>query len=222
MSKRRTVIIVLITLICCLAMAVVEVVIQPGYAGKSAIKMALFLLIPLAASLCDKDILYLKLFRFRKNGFLASLLLGVGVYGVIVGGYFLVRPFFDFSQIAVSLTKNVGVDKDNFLFVALYISFVNSLLEEFFFRGFVFTNLKRQGGRSLAYWFSGGAFALYHVAMMIGWFSPLLFALVMAGLLVGGMIFNYLNERMDTICASWLVHMFANFAINTIGFMLLG
>ena len=38
---------------------------------------------------------------------------------------------------------------------------------------------------------------------------------------LGGLILNRLNERLDTIYGSWLTHMFANFAINTIGFMLL-
>ena len=33
----------------------------------------------------------------------------------------------------------MGVNAGNFVFVALYISIVNSLLEEFFFRGFAFS-----------------------------------------------------------------------------------
>ena len=57
---------------------------------------------------------------------------------------------------------------------------------------------------------------------MIGWFSPLVFIIVMAGLFAGGMIFNYLNEKSGTVYPSWFVHMFANFAINTVGFMLFG
>jgi hypothetical protein len=35
------------------------------------------------------------------------------------------------------------------------------------------------------------------------------------------MLFNGLNDKFGGICVSWLVHMCANFAINTIGFMLL-
>ena len=97
---------------------------------------------------------------------------------------------------------------------------MNSLLEELFFRGFLFLNLKHRS-RRFAYVFSAGAFAAYHVAMMIGWFSPVLWLLVMAGLFVGGLIFNWLNEKQESIYPSWLVHMFANFAINTIGFILL-
>ena len=113
------------------------------------------------------------------------------------------------------------MDRGNFLFVSLYISFVNSLLEEFFFRGFLFVNLKGFSSRGFAYGFSAAAFSLYHTAMMLGWFHPVLLILVLGGLGIGGVLFNYLNEKHNTIYVSWLVHMFANFAINTIGFLLL-
>ena len=221
MKKRSTILILIVTIICCLAMALVDGVLRPGYAIKSAIKIALFMLIPLIASRLDHSVLYLQLLRPKKKGLLPAIALGIGIYVVILGGYFMVSPFFDFSQIAGALTDNAGVTKENFLYVSLYISFANSFLEEFFFRGFVFTNLKQHSGRKLAYIFSAAAFSLYHVAMMIGWFSTALFLLVMVGLVIGGMIFNWLNEKLDTIYCSWLTHMFANFAINTIGFMLL-
>ena len=221
MKKRSTRIVLIVTVICCLAMALIDGVIRPGYAVKSAIKIALFMLIPLIASRLDRSVFYLQLLRPKQKGLLPAIALGVGIYVVILGGYFLVSRFFDFSQIAGALTNNAGVTKENFLYVSLYISFANSFLEEFFFRGFVFTNLKQHSGRKLAYIFSAAAFSMYHVAMMIGWFSPSLFLLVMAGLVIGGMIFNWLNEKLDTIYCSWLTHMFANFAINTIGFMLL-
>ena len=221
MKKRSTTLVLFVTVICCIVMALVDGVLRPSYAVKSAIKIAIFMLIPLVASKLDRSVLYLQLLRPTKKGFLPAIALGIGIYVVILGGYFLVSPFFDFSQIAGALTDNAGVTKDNFLYVSLYISFANSFLEEFFFRGFVFTNLKQHSGRKLAYIFSAAAFSLYHVAMMIGWFSPALFLLVMVGLVIGGMIFNWLNEKLDTIYCSWLTHMFANFAINTIGFILL-
>ena len=160
-----------------------------------------------------------EIFRFRKRGFGAALGLGIGIYALILGGWAIVRNWVDFSGIADSLTSTAGVTKENFLYVSLYISFVNSLLEEFFFRGFVYRNLAER--TRFAYIFSAAAFSLYHVAMMIGWFHPALLVLVLAGLFLGGLIFNWLNERLGCIYASWLTHMFANFAINTIGFILL-
>ena len=202
-------------------MALVDGVIQPGYAVKSAVKIGLFLAVPFLASLFCRELHFARLFRLRKNGILPAAGLGVAIYGLILGAYFLLRNWIDFSGIVDSLSSGAGVSKDNFLFVSLYISFVNSLLEEFFFRGFLFTNLKHSAGRKIAYGFSSLMFALYHVAMMIGWFHPAITLLLIAGLMVGGMIFNFLNEKQENIYSSWLAHMFANFAINTIGFILM-
>ena len=220
--KKNTLWVILTAVICCGLMALVDGVIRPGYAVKSAIKIGAFLLIPFVLSRAVKEIQFREVFRFSRKGVLLSLGLGVAVYALILGAYALVSGIFDFSNIVGSLTANAGVSRENFLYISLYISFVNSLLEEFFFRGFLFTNLKHSAGRGFAYGFSAGAFALYHVAMMIGWFSPVLFLLVMVGLAAGGVIFNRINEKMETVCASWVVHMFANFAINTIGFILMG
>lgn len=219
--KRRALWVIAAAILCCGIMAVVDGVIRPGYAPKSAIKLLVFGLIPLVLTRLDRKLLFTQALHFQRKGFALALGLGLGVYGLILGGYFLVRNFFDFTGIAGNLLENAGVSKENFLYVSLYISLVNSLLEELFFRGFLFLNLKQDTHRRFAYFFSSAAFALYHVAMMIGWFGPVLWMLVMAGLLAGGMIFNWLNEKQESIYPSWLVHMFANFAINTIGFLLL-
>lgn len=222
MRKKKWIPVVVVTLLCCGLMAVVDGIWMPGYVVKSLCKVALFLFLPLLCTLGGSSVLPLKsLLRVNKKGILVALGLGIGLYGLITGGYFLLSPYFDFSRIAGNLSETAGVTAENFLFVSLYISFINSLLEEFFFRGFVFMNLGTSLGRKRAYWFSALAFALYHTAMMLGWFSLPLFLLVMAGLTVGGLIFNRLNESFGTVFVSWIVHMFANFAINTIGFILL-
>lgn len=218
--KNRKIIIILITAFACLCMGLVDAVIQPGYAIKSAIKAALFLLLPILYSLYDKSCNLKKLFKPNKSGILIALLLGFGVYAVILGAYFIFKNVFDFSALTASLTSTTGVNKGNFIFVALYISFANSLLEEFFFRGFSFLTLKEASSRKLAYTVSALMFALYHIAMMIGWFALSVVLLALAGLFAGGIIFNFFNERYNNIYLSWLIHMFANFATNTIGFIL--
>ncbi|MBP3314430.1 MAG: CPBP family intramembrane metalloprotease [Clostridia bacterium] len=205
-------------------MSLVDGIVRPQYFIKSLIKIALFLLVPLVYFLLNRAERgeLKKLFKPRCRELLLSLSLGLGIFAVILGGYFLLRSVIDFSGIADKLTGDVGVNRDNFVFVSLYISFVNSLLEEFFFRGFAFLTLKRNTTRKFAHSFSALAFSLYHAGMMIGWFGIGIVLLALAGLYVGGVIFNILNEKSENIYASWLSHMFANFAINTIGFILFG
>ncbi len=221
-NKKNTWVIITLIIISCVIMAVVDGIIQPGYVIKSAVKIVLFLALPLIYSRFDKSLDLKSLFKLNKKSLAKALALGIPIYAVIVVGYLLLKDVFDFSAITGALTDGVGVNRDNFVFVSLYISFINSLLEEFFFRGFAFLSLKKLTSRKFSYIISTSAFALYHVAMMIGWFSPLMFIIVMAGLFVGGAIFNLLNEKSENVYTSWLVHAFANFGINTVGFILFG
>ncbi len=217
---KKAVAIIALTCFACGVMAIIDAVIQPGYLVKSLIKIVLFLIIPFLYSIWDKELQLKKLFIPQKKGLIKAFLMGIGVYLVIIGAYFLFRNVFDFSSLTNSLTESTGVSRENFLFVAIYISFANSLLEEFFFRGFGFICAKRNMPRALAYVISSLAFAAYHIAMMIGWFDWPVVLLALIGLFLGGMIFNYFNEKYENIYLSWLIHMFANFAINTIGFIL--
>lgn len=219
--KKRKLIIIIIVLICCLFMAIIDVVKAP-YLLKSIFKILLFLIFPFMYSRYDKNVNLKLLFKANKQGLVVAFLSGIFVFAIILGAYFILGPFFDLSNITLSLTKNIGVSKNNFFWVSIYISFINSLLEEFFFRGFSFFTLKDNSSRKFAYIFSSLIFALYHVAIMIGWFDIILFTLTLSALFIGGLIFNYFNEKYKNIYISWLIHMFANFAINSIGFILFG
>ena len=221
-NKRSIMLITGIVIFACVIMAIVDAFWQPGYAVKSIIKIVLFLLLPVSYTIINKSINFKNLFAVNKKGIKTALLLGVMVYIVILCGYLLLKDVFDFSSVTSALTDSVKVNANNFVYVAVYISFINSLLEEFFFRGFAFLTLKNFSSAKYAYIFSGAAFSIYHIAIMTGWFGLSLFALIISGLFVGGLIFNYLNDKYSNIYVSWFVHMFANFAINTIGFMLFG
>ena len=221
-NKKRTALLATIVAVCCVIMAIVDGVWQPDYAVKSAVKIILFLIYPAVYSAFDKQLNLKAIFKPNKKGMKIAFGLCIPVYIIIIGAYFLLKDIFDFSAVTTALTGNIGVNRNNFVFVALYISFINSLLEEFFFRGFAFLTLKSIAPSKFAYIFSSAMFALYHIAMMTGWFSVGVFVLALAGLFAGGLIFNYLNAKSGNIYTSWFVHMFANFAINTIGFILFG
>ena len=218
----RSLYIIFALLVFSLAVTYIDAFVHPPYFSKIPIKIVFFLVLPMLYFAFNKEAWddFKSLFRFKKKGLGLSLLLGLGIYAVITGGYFLTRNFFDFSAVTTSLGEGMGITKDNFLYVALYISLMNSFLEEFFFRGFGFIIMKKYTCRSFAYLFSPVLFAVYHGGMTLGMFAPLLFALVMTGLVAGGVIFNYLNEKNENIYSSWFTHMFANFAINTVGFVL--
>ncbi len=200
----------------------IDAVIKPNYFVKIPIKILFFLALPMVFFIVNKKKFgeFKKLFVFKKRGIIKSLLLGAAVYAVIMAAYFLLRNTIDFSKVTSSLTESMGITADNFICVSLYISLMNSFLEEFFFRGYGFITLKKYTNRKFAYIFSSCVFAVYHIGMLIGMFGVGALALLLFGLIAGGCIFNYLNEKNENIYSSWFVHMFANFAINTIGMIL--
>ena len=216
--------ILLTVLIFSLAVTFIDAVVHPPYFSKIPIKILFFLALPMLFFAIHRDEWseFKALFRFRKKGLLISLLLGLAVFGIILGGYFVARGFIDFSGVTSSLTSGMGITADNFVYAAIYISTMNSFLEEFFFRGFGFITLKKYVNIKFACLFSPVLFAVYHVGMLVGMFHPAVLALLLVGLIVGGLIFNTLNDKLGNIYPSWFVHMAANFAINTIGFILFG
>lgn len=211
--------IVLLVLICCGIMAFIETVIEPAYAVKSGAKAAVFLLFPLLFSKAAKIKWFDHSFALDKKGVVKLLALGCLIYGIIIGGYGLTTNIFDYASLVHSLSADQKVDNNSFLGVALYISFGNSFLEEFLFRFVAFLQLSKYTARKTAYLFSSAVFAVYHIAMIGTSFPLLLLLLVLVGLTIGGLIFDYVDEKDGTIYNSWIIHMFADFAIMTIWYL---
>lgn len=222
--NKKSKLIISIVVILSFIISFVDGFVKPQYFTKSILKVILFLGVPLIyfSKFKDDQRFIKNLFKVKKSSILKPLILAISIYVFIVGGYFLTNSFIDFSNITIKLSENVGVNKNNFLYVSLYIAFINSLLEEFFFRGFAFMTLKNHTGKLTAYIFSSIMFSLYHTGITSEWFNISLFLLQLLGLFIGGCIFDYLNEKFGSIYPSWLVHMFANFGINTVGFILFG
>ena len=223
MSKKAWAIVVTVAVLA-FFMAGVDGFLKPPYFIKSAIKILLFLSGIFAYFYCNKSDFqeFKKLFKPNKKGILLGLGLGGICYLGIVGGYLLLKDVIDFSNVTKSLTADIGVNADNFLWVSLYISFCNSALEELFFRAFAFATLKSQTKHLTAGLFSAVIFSLYHIGMTLGWVEIWVFLAGLAGLVLGGAIFNLLTKKFNSLYPSWLTHMFINFGINTVGFMLFG
>lgn len=191
-----------------------------AYLYKAMGKALLFVGVPLIYWKLRPDFSYKTLFRLDKSTLKWGALLGIGVFSVVVGSYFLTRSFVDLSMVTVELEGRLHIDAGNFIAVAVYIASCNSLLEEFFFRGFLFFRLKTLVSPLWAHITSSIIFAFYHVGIMLTWFDWWVFALCMLALVIGGVIFNLLNVKSETLYPSWICHACANVGINLVGCIL--
>lgn len=205
-----------------IAMALSDSVFHLSYSLKSGVKLLCFSTLISSYILITKDRRFLSFFKATKKSLFTAFFLGISVLASILGGYFLIGGYFDFSQVTHSLSETVGVNKDNFLYVAIYISLVNSLAEEVFFRGFAFLAFKKYVKHIVANISSSLLFAVYHIAIISDWSSPLLLLFLLTSLFVGGLIFNAADDKCESIYPSWMIHAFSNLAINIIGCILFG
>ena len=99
---KRTINLFLTSIISLGTMYIVDGIINPGYIYKSAIKIVMFLLIPLIFTLLDKNIDSKTIFKMKsKRQLLFSVLLGLGVYIIILGAYFILKYFIDLENIKI-------------------------------------------------------------------------------------------------------------------------
>lgn len=222
-KTKKLLTIIISAVIAVAVMCAVESILQPGYVWKSAVKITMFFGSVVLFYLLYKDEKIKEHFKIKnKKAFAVSSVIALLTIGVIIGAYALIQDYVDPAQIKDSLLNKEKVSVDNFLYVALYISAVNSFLEEIFFRGLLFLQVKKLGYRKLAYNLSALFFAVYHIGIVSGWFNIWVFFLVIFLLYVAGVILNFAAEKCDSFLGSWVIHIAANIGINAIGCFVLG
>lgn len=211
--------IIAVVIICCVVMALIETIIEPAYFVKSAVKVIVFLFLPLVSMKLLDIKVFDNNFVLNKKDMFKLLFLGFLIYAVIIGVFFLTRNIFDYTSLVESLSADQKVNGSSFIPIALYISFCNSFLEEFLFRFISFIKLSEYISKNIAYIFSFVMFAVYHIAMIGSSFPLPLLILSLFGLAVGGFVFDLVDAKSKNIYNSWIIHMFADLAIMTIWYI---
>lgn len=219
MNLRKSLGISTLIIMSCIVMAIIEVIIEPAYFIKSLLKITFFFVVPFVFVRLNNEQVFTDSFALNRKDILNLLGLGLVIYIVIIVAFFLTKGIFDYSTLVNSLSADQNVSKKSFIWIALYISFCNSLLEEFLFRFVAFIKLSEYTTKKLAYSFSSITFSIYHIAMIGGSFPLPLLLLALVGLAVGGLIFNYVDYKNRNIYNSWIIHMFADFALMTIWYI---
>ena len=218
-NTKKSILMITLIVVICIAMAIIETIIEPAYFVKSILKIVLFLFLPLVFMKLQKQRVFADTFSLNKKRILKLLGLGLIIYVIIMAAFFITKRIFNYSSLVNSLSADQKVSQNSFILIALYISFCNSLLEEFLFRFVAFIKLSEYTTKNVAYIFSSCMFALYHIAMIGSSFPVSLLLLALVGLAVGGGIFNYVDDKSRNIYNSWIIHMFADFAIMTIWYI---
>ncbi|HEV3258144.1 MAG TPA: CPBP family intramembrane glutamic endopeptidase [Gemmataceae bacterium] len=120
--------------------------------------------------------------------------------------------------------KVVEFGLENQAVFVLFVAFLaagHSLLEEYYWRWFVFGGLRKHLPPAAAIAVSSLAFMAYHVIDLAAFFPGKFWAMAVPlsiCVAVGGAVWAWLYERTGSIYAPWLSHLLIDAAIMTVGF----
>jgi membrane protease YdiL (CAAX protease family) len=160
---------------------------------------------------------------------LAGVMEGLAFGAIVAGGmllayHFWLKPAAFFSaatdSVMARLTGIGLLTPMAFIVLGVFYSLVHSLLEEYYWRWFVFARLAEMARLWLAILISSVGFTAHHVLILgfyFGWTSltTLLFSVAVA---IGGGIWAWLYHRSGSLVGPWLSHLLVDAAIFLIGY----
>lgn len=218
-SLKKVIYLISTSLIAVIVLYFIEQYLQVNYLIKTILKIILFISIPIIYSklITKETIIRLK---FQNNNFKLGVILGVSSFAAVIISYLIFKGLIDFQSIVTEIQTKSKITPANFIFVGLYVTFLNSFLEEYFFRGYIFLSFYNSGQKKIAYIYSAVLFAIYHIGIFKTWFKPHITLLVMFALVLIGFVFNYVDVKSKNLFNSWIIHILADSAIILIGLRL--
>ncbi len=151
-----------------------------------------------------------------------TILVGIVLSLIYFSAYLIFKNFLDLSIIVENLNKSAKISAGNILLIGFFIVIFNSLLEEFFWRGFMFKELRSNFNSFLSHLLSGIGFSLHHMIFYFSWFSIWLFGIVTIGLIFYAIIMNFIFEKTKDLFSCWLVHAFVDVVQILIALLVFG
>ncbi len=146
---------------------------------------------------------------------------GSAIFLAIGAGYFLFGHWID-PKLVSEKAIEVGLSTPMlYLLGAAYWCTINSLLEEYVWRWFVFTRCEALMPKWPAVIASGVFFTLHHVIALTVYFDWRITVLASLGVFIGGATWSWIYLTYRNIYAAYVSHVFADVVIFWIGYRLI-
>lgn len=159
----------------------------------------------------------------RKGGFGVAALSGTLIAGVVLAVYHaaLYLGFIDAEQIAEQASKT-GLNRlDLYIVGALYWITLNSLMEEYVWRWFVFRKFEALMGGGVAVIAASLGFTAHHVIALAAQFNWQITLLGSAGVFIGGLVWSRLYLHYRSVWPCYLSHAIVDVSVFWIGYNLI-
>lgn len=165
----------------------------------------------------------LSLSPVRHGGWIPALLTGLGIAVAIFGAFLLVRQagWVDEAKVRESAELTGLATPGVFIGGAIYWITVNSLLEEYVWRWFVFRQFEKLIGGKLAVLASAFGFTVHHIFAVAVQFDWRITLIASGGVFVGGVIWSSLYLKYRSVWPCWLSHAIVDIPIFVAGWLII-
>ncbi|WP_309736592.1 CPBP family intramembrane glutamic endopeptidase [Chamaesiphon sp. OTE_75_metabat_556] len=154
--------------------------------------------------------------KLSLDGAIVGILLGVLMFGSILGSYWLVGRYrLNIPDIRARVNQ-MGMNIPLMVFgFGTFQTLVNSLIEEYVWRWFVFRHCARLWTQTRAVWISAGFFTLHHIILLAAYCDD--WRLVVIGsiaVFVAGVLWARCAKIYNSLLPSYLSHLAADLALQ--------
>jgi uncharacterized protein len=157
------------------------------------------------------------------NGLWVGIVLGLVMFGIILGSYYSIgRHWLDLADIRARVDRmQMNVPLMVFGF-GTFQTLVNSFIEEYVWRWFVFQKCEVIAGKRVAVWLSALFFTLHHVILLLVYCNDLkLVALGSIAVVVAGVVWARCFAIYRSLLPVYISHLAADLALQIISWQLL-
>ncbi|RLB57264.1 MAG: hypothetical protein DRJ42_00770 [Deltaproteobacteria bacterium] len=149
--------------------------------------------------------------------------LGSGVLIAALGAALMLTPLGDLVRLgagaATAKADALGF-REHFVLFAIFISVIHSGLEEYYWRFFVYGQLREKCRPWVAHGIAAVAFAAHHLVLTLQFFSVGLAVFMAVAVAVGGLLWSLMYERQGTVLGSWLSHLCVDAFLMVVAYQL--
>lgn len=152
-----------------------------------------------------------------------GMIVGAGFGVLTVAVMFALMKFSPLGDLIYGNSDRIGQRindlgiANHYLLFALFVSILHAALEEFYWRYFVYGQLRRLMSVPAAVIVAGIGFAAHHIVVLSQFVSivPAVFLGLLVG--VGGAVWSVIYQRYNSLRGAWFSHMIIDFGLMWIG-----
>lgn len=198
--------------------ATISLWIAPGTIGQTVLVICqIWLLLLSIIWLLKIESKPLKISKPSNFDWITGTVIGLLMFATIIAVYWLLlRHWIDVDIVRERLRKITNIDRQTFVWGGAYFTLINALIEEYFWRWFVYSRCEKLVSGKIAVFLTALFFTLHHtigLAAFTDWRTTLIGSLAV---LIAGVIWSEYYRRYRSIWSNYFSHAIADLALHIV------